>query len=77
MSFADLKPSWSQEKTSFLIFRRPIFFPMPSFSNHKLHIWKVRWMFHFCILMQLEMEKDMEEDDIHDRLDVMMFVCLQ
>ena len=43
----------------------------------KLHIWKVWQMFHFCLLMQLGRETDMEEDDIEDRLDAMMFVCLQ
>ena len=34
-------------------------------------------MFHFCILMQLGRGVDMEEDDIEDGLDAMMFVCLQ
>ena len=33
-------------------------------------------MFHFHILMQLEREMDMEEGDIKDGLDAMMFVCL-
>ena len=50
---------------------------MPSYSTHKLHIWKVWQMFHFCILMQLGREMDMEEDDIKDGLDAMMFVCLR
>ena len=76
MTVPDLKLSWSQEKTSFLIFRRPVFFPMSSFLIHELCIQKVWQMFCFSILMRLEREMDMEEDEIEDRLDEMMFICL-
>ena len=50
---------------------------MTTFSNCEVHIWKVWQMFCFHILMWLGSEMDMEEDDIDDRLDAMMFVCLR